>query len=67
MIWPSKEKREAKRKAVQERELKRSLSEKIAKYQKKQQEPVDDHTEIDINGKKIRVPKQQIDLSDTGN
>jgi len=63
MIWPSKQKKEQKRKAVQEKALKKSLSEKIAKYQKQQKEPVDDHTEIDINGKKIRVPKQQIDLS----
>ena len=61
--WISK-KKEQKREDEAEEALKRSLSEKVAQYQQKQDEPADDHTELFINGKKLRVPKEQIDLSD---
>ncbi len=61
--WISK-KKEQKREEEREEALKRSLSEKVAQYQQKQDEPVDDHTELFINGKKVRVAKEQIDLSD---
>ena len=64
--WISK-KKEQKRKEEREEALKRSLSEKVANYQKQQDEPADDHTELFINGKKIRVAKEQIDLSDPDN
>ncbi len=62
--WISKKKNEQKRKAEREEALKRSLSEKLAQYEQKQEEPVDDHTELLINGKKLRVPKELIDLAD---
>ena len=64
--WISK-KKEQKLKEEREEALKRSLSEKVANYQKQQDEPADDHTELFINGKKIRVAKEQIDLSDPDN
>ena len=62
--WLSKKKREEKEKQIREEELKKSLSEKLAHYQEKQQEPVDDHTELFINGKKVRVAKEQINLGE---
>jgi hypothetical protein len=63
--WLSKKKRDEKIKEIQEQELKKSLSEKVAQYQKIQDEPEDDHTEIFVNGKKLRVAKEQITLSET--
>ena len=62
--WLSKKKREEKEKQIREEELKKSLSEKLAHYQAKQQEAVDDHTELFINGKKVRVAKEQINLGE---
>ena len=62
--WLSKKKREEKEKQIREEKLKKSLSEKLAHYQEKQQEPVDDHTELFINGKKVRVAKEQINLGE---
>ena len=62
--WLSKKKREEKEKQDREQALKKSLSEKLAHYHEKQQEPVDDHTELFINGKKVRVAKEQIDLGE---
>ena len=62
--WLSKKKKEEKQKKLREEELKKSLSEKLAHYQEKMQEPVDDHTELFLNGKKIRVPKEQITLEE---
>ena len=62
--WLSKKKREEKIKESREQELKKSLSEKVAQYQKIQQEPADDHTEIFVNGKKLRVAKEQITLGE---
>jgi len=62
--WLSKKKKEDKLKETREQELKRSLSEKVAQYQQVQQEPADDHTEIFVNGKKLRVAKEQITLGD---
>ena len=62
--WLSKKKREEKEKQIREEELKKSLSEKLAHYQEKQQEAVDDHTELFINGKKVRVAKEQINLGE---
>ena len=62
--WLSKKKREEKIKESREQELKRSLSEKVAQYQKIQEEPADDHTEIFVNGKKLRVAKEQITLGE---
>lgn len=62
--WLSRKKREEKEKRTREEELKKSLSEKLAHYKEKEQEPADDHTELFINGKKVRVAKEQITLGD---
>ena len=62
--WLSKKKREEKIREAREQELKKSLSEKVAQYQKIQEEPVDDHTEVFVNGKKLRVAKEQITLGE---
>ncbi len=45
------------------------MAEKLARYQESQQtQPADagddDHTELMVDGKKLRVPKTQIDLAD---
>ena len=63
--WISRKKSDEKLKEIREQELKKSLSEKVAQYQKAEAEPVDDHTEIFVNGKKLRVAKEQITLSET--
>ena len=62
--WLSKKDKEEKTREIRERELRKSLSEKVAQYQKIQEEPEDDHTEIFVNGKKLRVAKEQITLSE---
>ena len=67
--WLSKKRREEKRKQAEEQKLRASLSEKLARYEAAQQTAEaeagdDDHTELMVDGKKIRVPKTQIDLAD---
>ena len=67
--WLSKKHREQKRKDADEQKLRASISEKLARYEESQQtSPADasddDHTELMVDGKKIRVPKTQIDLAD---
>ena len=64
----SKKRREEKRKDQEEQKLKASLSEKLAEYERTQDinlEADDDHTELIVNGKKVRVAKTQIDLADS--
>ncbi|HKJ50369.1 MAG TPA: hypothetical protein VKB27_02650 [Gammaproteobacteria bacterium] len=60
--WLSKKKKDERIKEIREQALKKSLSEKVAQYQKVQEEPAEDHTEIFVNGKKLRVAKEQITL-----
>ena len=66
--WISKKRREEKRKNAEEQKLKDSISEKLARYEESQQtspdDADDDHTELMVDGKKLRVPKTQIDLAD---
>ena len=67
--WLSKKRREEKRKQDDEQKLRASLSEKLARYEESQQTSPDnagddDHTELMVDGKKLRVPKTQIDLAD---
>ena len=66
--WLSKKSREEKRKNAEEQELRASLSEKLAAYQRTQElnlvDTDDDHTEMMLNGKKVRVSKTQIDLAE---
>ena len=67
--WLSKKRQEAKRKEADEQKLKDSISEKLAEYEASREVSPDDpgdndHTELVVDGKKLRVPKTQIDLSD---
>ncbi len=67
--WLSKKRREEKQKQAQEEDLKASIAEKISQYEASKEtnisdEDDDDHTELMVNGKKVRVAKQQIDLTD---
>jgi len=62
--WISKERRDKKRSETHEKELKKSLAEKVSKYEYLEKEPKNDFTELVINGKKLRVAKEQITLTD---
>ena len=70
MDWFSKKRRENKRKQADEAALKASLSEKISRYEASRGQasdgegPEDDHTELVLDGKKIRVAKKEITLTD---
>ena len=62
--WLSKKHRDKKRREAQEQELKKSLAEKVRKYEEPATNPADDFTELLINGEKLRVAKQQITITD---
>jgi hypothetical protein len=67
--WLSKENKAQKLKELHERELKASLSKKLSRYKEAQQTSqhgsVDnDHTELVLNGRKLRVAKKQITITD---
>ena len=65
--WFSTKSKEDKRKEAREQELKASLSEKLKSYEASRQvnlDDSDDHTELVVNGKKVRVAKQQITLGE---
>lgn len=63
--WISKSNRDKKKLEAEEQLLKESLAKKLSLYQDLSNEPADDHTEIFIGGKKLRVAKEQITLQDT--
>ena len=63
--WISKKHRERKRREAHERQLKKSLAEKISQYEQSRNKsidssPKDEFTEVFINGKRLRVAKEQI-------
>ena len=67
--WLSKESKAQKLKQLQERELKDSLSKKLSRYKEDQQAALsgsldNDHTELVLNGRKLRVAKKQITITD---
>ncbi len=62
--WLSKKRSDDKRREIYEQELKKSLAKKISEYESQNNEPTDDFTELVVNGKKLRVAKEQIDLTD---
>ena len=62
--WISRKNRAKKKRETQEQELKASLAKKVSLYQDLSNDPADDHTEIFIGGKKLRVAKEQITLQD---
>ena len=65
--WISKKHREEKRREARERQLKKSLAEKISQYERScsnsiDNSPEDDFTEVFIDGKRLRVTKEQITI-----
>lgn len=66
--WISKKHNENKRREAHERQLKKSLAEKIAQYERSRNNLIDnsqveDFTEILIDGKKLLVAKEQITIT----
>lgn len=61
--WLSMQRKEQKRKDAHEQELKKSLASKVAHYKKYIEPADDDFTEVAIDGKKVRVAKQQITIN----
>ena len=67
--WISKKQREQKRKEEHEKALRESLAEKVSRYEREHSEPPEqqadqDYTELLVDGKKLRVAKQVIDVTD---
>ena len=67
--WISKKHREQKRKEEHERALRESLAAKVSQYEMENSGPLDsqdgqDYTELFLDGKKLRVAKQVIEVSD---
>ena len=67
--WLSKQSKAQKLKELEEQELKASLSEKLSRYKEVQQASQsasldNDHTELVLNGRKLRVAKKQITITD---
>ena len=65
--WISKKHREKKRREAHEWQLKKSLAEKVSQYEQSRSNSidnslVDDFTEVFIDGKKLRVAKEQITI-----
>ena len=62
--WISKKNQDRKRQEEDEQKLRTSLAEKVSQYEKHLGIDTNDHTEIFIDGKKLRVPKEQITIRD---
>lgn len=62
--WISKKHRDKKRKEAEEQQLRASLAAKVAKYVEPCANAADDFTELLIDGKKRRVAKEQITITD---
>lgn len=60
--WVSKKHREQKRHIEKEAALKQSLAEKVRRFQSPDKKVDSEHTEITINGKRIRVVREHITL-----
>ncbi len=65
----SKKQREKKRKEAHEQALRESLADKISRYEQSRcnqpsNDDGQDFTELCVNGKKLRVAKQEIDVTD---
>jgi hypothetical protein len=67
-LWISKKRRDKKRKEANEKILKKSLAEKVSKFDSHNYnnhigESKKDFTDITIGGEKLRVAKEQITLT----
>lgn len=67
--WISKKHKEKKRKEDHEKALRESLARKVSRYEEEHSGPAgdesgQDYTELLVDGKKLRVAKQVIDVTD---
>ena len=62
--WISKKHRDKKLRETQEQQLRKSLAEKVSQYEEPSNNPIDDFTEVFLDGEKLRVAKQQITITD---
>jgi hypothetical protein len=62
--WISKKHRDKKHREAQEQQLRKSLAKKVLKYEEPSSNPIDDFTELFIDGEKLRVAKEQITITD---
>lgn len=67
--WISKKQRDKKRKEAHEQALRKSIAEKISRYEDARTDSAadaddQDFTELYVDGKKVRVAKQQITVTD---
>lgn len=67
--WISKKQREQKRKDAHEQALRESLADKLSRYEQSRTDETaskdeQDFTELCVNGKKLRVAKQEINVTD---
>ena len=67
--WISKKQREQKRKDAHEQALRESLADKLSRYEQSRTDETEskdgqDFTELCVNGKKLRVAKQEITVKD---
>ena len=67
--WISKKQRDKKSKEAHERALRESIAEKLSRYEDARSDSADnadnqDFTELYVNGKKVRVAKQEITVTD---
>ena len=62
--WISKKHRDKKHREVHELKLRKSIADKVSQYEEPSDDPIDDFTELFINGEKLRVAKEQITITD---
>ncbi len=62
--WIHKKQHNADLKKVREQALRQSLADKISNLETDDCDEHDDHTVVSINGRKLRVPKEQITIYD---
>ena len=64
MDWIWNKYRDKKHREAREQQLRKSLAEKVLKYEEPPGNPIDDFTEITIGGQILRVAKEQITVTD---
>ena len=60
--WFSRKQREEKRRQAEETAIKQSLAEKVKRFQTPAIKKVAAYTELTLNGKRLRVAKEQITI-----
>lgn len=62
--WISNKRSEKRTRDAHEQKLRKSLAEKISRYQAPCNQVIDDFTEISLDGERLRVSKEQITITD---